>query len=102
MVQEGDEELLRKRWDFASNLSHLHTRGNLTEGEEVTSFLAKYPDPAAVCSTSSDKWTCLALVCVLLTLSAFCLGCALAHKASSQPAKGTFPFGFPFVLYLTR
>lgn len=100
--RRGMRNCLGSSGTCASHQSHLHTRGNPTRGEEVTSFLAKYPAPAAACSTSGERWTRLALVCILSTSSAFWLGCALAHKASPQPAKGTFPFGFPSLWYLRR
>lgn len=87
---------------FASHQSHLHTRGNPTGGEEVTGFLAKYPALAAARGTSAERWTRLALLCILSTSSAYQLGCAFAHKASPRPAKGTFPFRFPSLLYLRR
>lgn len=90
------------RGTLVSHPSHLLMKGNPTWGEEVTDFLAKYPVPAAAWGTSGERWTCLALVCILSASSALRLGCALAYKDSPWPAKWIFPFRFPSLLYLGR
>lgn len=85
MVQERDEELLRKWWDF-------HTTPAPYKGKSHQGWEGDFLEISwSSCSISGERWT---LLCILLPSSAFwlCLGL--------QPAKGTFPFRFPSLLYL--
>lgn len=76
---------------FSSHQSHLYTRWNPTRGEEVISFLAKYPAPAA--AGQCEWWE-------VVTVWHLCIcGLAWLTRVPHNLQKGYFP---PvFLLYCT-